>query len=399
MTLFNPNIKRDDTGPAAYSEPSYLYLNRSARPAVILIRQELENWFLRYPKAAKGNIKRRFQSCDQIEHHSAFFELYIHELLIRLGLTVDIPNPEPGASSLRAPDFLATSKEGCRFFVEATLATNQSQQDVSGEKRLNQVYDALNGLDSPNFFISVDVHGAPSVPVPGRKLRHDVGQFLKSLDPDKCLEIIQTRGIRAAPSFNFHFHGWRIDISPIPKSVKARGKPGIRPLGMLGPAEVQFVDDRTALRDSVTAKASHYGDLGSGFVIAVNAINQHLEMIDIMEALFGQESFSYSTMGRRPVKPQMQRLPNGAWYGPMGAKNTRVSAVLVTSSLIPWTAGVSTPEVFHNPCAKYSIGDGLDALTHYRPVDDRMNKHEGMHPRELFDLPERWPLQNESDDE
>lgn len=55
MTLFKANIKRDDTGPATYSEPSYLYLNRSARSAAAFIRQELENWLLRYPKAAKKN--------------------------------------------------------------------------------------------------------------------------------------------------------------------------------------------------------------------------------------------------------------------------------------------------------------------------------------------------------
>lgn len=398
MNLFHEDIQRDDIGPASYSEPSFIYLNRSARPAVVLIRQELENWFSRYPDAAKGNILRRFQSDDEIKHHSAFFELYIHELLIRLGHKVEIPHPEPGASSRRAPDFLATSQEGSRFYVEATLAINQSQQDVSGEKRLNQVYDALNGLDSPNFFISVEVHGAPAVPVPGRRLRHEVRQFLNSLDPDSCSEIIRHSGMRAVPSHKFDFQGWRIDISPIPKSHKSRGKAGIRPLGILGPAEAQFVDDRTALKDSVIAKATHYGDLGIGLVVAVNAINQHLEMIDIMEALFGQESFTFSTNFGGAAEPQMQRLPNGAWNGLKGPKNTRVSAVLVMSSLIPWTVAVSNPEIFHHPWARYSIGDAFDALTHYRPDAGKVVRREGICPKGLFELPDGWPLQNESDD-
>jgi hypothetical protein len=398
MNLFHEDVQRDDIGPASYSEPSFIYLNRSARPAVVLIRQELETWFSRYPDAAKGNILRRFQSDDKIEHHSAFFELYIHELLIRLGHKVEIPHPEPGASPRRAPDFLATSQDGNRFYVEATLATNQSQQDVSGEKRLNQVYDALNGLDSPNFFISVKVHGAPAVPVPGRRLRHEVRQFLNSLDPDSCSEIIRHSGMRDVPFHKFDFQGWRINISPIPKSHKSRGRAGIRPLGILGPAEAQFVDDRTALKDSVTAKASHYGDLGIGLVVAVNAINQHLEMIDIMEALFGQESFTFSTNNGGAEELQMQRLLNGAWNGLKGPKNTRVSAVLVMSSLIPWTVAVSNPEVFHHPRAKHSIGDAFDVLTHYRLDAGKVVRREGICPKELFELPDGWPLQNESDD-
>ncbi|HCE66162.1 MAG TPA: hypothetical protein DER40_01170 [Geobacter sp.] len=91
-------------------------------------------------------------------------------------------------------------------------------------------------------------------------------------------------------------------------------------MGILGPAEAQLVDDRTALKDSVIAKAAHYGDLGIGLVVAVNAINQHLEMIDIMEALFGQESFTFPANIGGAVEPQMQRLPNGAWNGLKGPK-------------------------------------------------------------------------------
>ena len=149
---------------------------------------------------------------------------------------------------------------------------------------------------------------------------------------------------------------------------------------------------------SVVGIRFHARHLGIGLVVAVNAINQHLEMIDIMEALFGQESFTFSTNNGGAEELQMQRLLNGAWNGLKGPKNTRVSAVLVMSSLIPWTVAVSNPEVFHHPRAKHSIGDAFDVLTHYRLDAGKVVRREGICPKELFELPDGWPLQNESDD-
>lgn len=68
------------------------------------------------------------------------------------------------------------------------------------------------------------------------------------------------------------------------------------------------------------------------------------------------------------------------------------------SSLVPWTIAVSNPEIFHHPWARYSIGDAFDALTHYRPDAGKVVRCEGICPKGLFELPDGWPLQNESDD-
>jgi hypothetical protein len=290
--LFDTDVARVDAEPAGYAEPHFAYLNRAARSDAAAVRSVAEAWFAAYPDAAKADLRSRFRSPDRYPHYSAFFELYSHALLSRLGLAVDVHRTEPGVPAARAPDFRVARTGEPAFLVEATLATNLSAAKMAAEARLNQVYDALNGTDSPNFFIGVHVHGMPDQPVPERQLRRMVEGFFQDLDPDQCTQLISDGGLDAVPKLQVEINGWRIDILPFPKSPASRGKPGIRPLGMRGPAEASWIDDSTALREAVVAKAAHYGDLGCPFVVAVNAVNQHLDMTDAMEALFGKESYT-----------------------------------------------------------------------------------------------------------
>lgn len=86
MSLFDTDdaIDRSDGGPAAYSESHFSYLNRSGRQDVGVIRTLLEGWFARYPIAHQSELRARFRSVDAVPHHTAFFELYLHELLTRI---------------------------------------------------------------------------------------------------------------------------------------------------------------------------------------------------------------------------------------------------------------------------------------------------------------------------
>ena len=392
MLLFDEDAERTNTGPGRYAEPHFDYLNRSGRPEAIAVRHLLESWFAAFPNAAKSGVRSRFRSPDYHPHYSAFFELYTHAMLTRLGLIIDVLVPQPGAVATRLPDFRAYHTENASFIVEATLATNRSKAESAAEARLNQVYDALNGTDSPNFFISIHVHGSPERPVPGRELRSRIERFFAELNPDECSRALNEGGLDALPKLSVDISGWRIDVRPIPKSPATRGKPGIRPLGVLGDAEASSVDDSIALRDAVAVKAGHYDDPGCPFVIAVNAVNQHLDMTDIMEALFGKETFTFSVRNDGTSdEPIMRRRPNGAWLGPRGPTNTRVSAVVVASALGPWSVAAYTPVVYHNPYARYPLGTALDRLPHYRAEGERMVGATGISSAELFELSVGWP--------
>ena len=199
-------------------------------------------------------------------------------------------------------------------------------------------------------------------------------------------------GLDALPALSFPHDGCLLRISPLAKSQGARGKPGLRPLGMMGLGEVRWIDNRSPTRDAVKRKAGRYGVFRRPFVVAVNAVDQHLDKINIMESLFGQETFVFRRDGTPDVEPEMLRRPDGAWVGPRGPINTRVSAVLVASSLTPWSAAARSPELYLNPFARIPYSGALLTLTSHRPVGSRMERVDGNEAGRILGLPEGWPL-------
>ena len=118
MTLFD-EIERTECSPAKHSEPSFNYLNSTARPYAIKVRTLLESWFVRYPNTHKADLVSRFRRPNDVHHLGAFFELYMHALLRYLGYTAEV-HPETPSGDGSKPDFVVTSPAGTRFFLEAT---------------------------------------------------------------------------------------------------------------------------------------------------------------------------------------------------------------------------------------------------------------------------------------
>jgi hypothetical protein len=88
-TLFLPN-DHTELKPASQTEPSFKYLNRCGRKWSVKVREVLEKWFKNYPDQHKTDLCRRFQSNNNSDFISSFFELYMHELLIKMHYAVEI---------------------------------------------------------------------------------------------------------------------------------------------------------------------------------------------------------------------------------------------------------------------------------------------------------------------
>lgn len=156
MRLFD-DILRKDTGPAFYSEDYFTYLNRSARPEAEKVRWLLETWFSHYPQKEQVELRERFRMAEL----SAFYELFLHELLLKLGCEVEI-HPQKEDADGKHPDFLVKPPDGYCFYIEAVLATGESKEEEAARNRINTVYDCINDLNSPNFFIGINhVKGTP----------------------------------------------------------------------------------------------------------------------------------------------------------------------------------------------------------------------------------------------
>jgi hypothetical protein len=181
-----------------------------------------------------------------------------------------------------------------------------------------------------------------------------------------------------------------MEFSVTPKSPGLRDKAGVRPIG----SEFEgggWVDDRTPLRDAILDKAGKYGEVNLPFVVAVNSLAEHLDQIDILEALFGKEQFVFTQTPKGVVGPKAQRAPDGVWTSPGGPRYTRLSAVLLTHALFPWNIPRCWICLYHNPFAEKKLDCELNRLPRMVPQGDRPEWVAGENPSSILGLPDDWP--------
>lgn len=91
------------------------------------------------------------------QHQSAFWELYLHELFSRLGLTLE-PHPEI-QDSRNHPDFLVKEGDVAKFYLEGIVAGLPSTKDAGAEARLAEVFDLVNSMKISDWFLQVEYRG------------------------------------------------------------------------------------------------------------------------------------------------------------------------------------------------------------------------------------------------
>ena len=101
------------------------------------IRETLESWYSRFPDPT-GDLRSRLRAKDQ-NSLSAYFEFFLHELFLKIGLEVQAGPLLPTGTR---PDFLITGSAGESAYVEATVVLGD--RDNPHEQA---VLDAINELD------------------------------------------------------------------------------------------------------------------------------------------------------------------------------------------------------------------------------------------------------------
>lgn len=148
------------------------------------------------------------------------------------------------------------------------------------------------------------------------------------------------------PRWEFGHDGWVVKFYPIPKSAEARGKPGVRPLGLVANG-FRWVQTAAHMRDSLVDKAGRYGELDLPYVVAINVLD-HIDGYDTEEALFGAECVTVK-VSPDGVEATPDRTPDGVWTSRAGPRYARLSAVLVTSELHISSCGSGGVTLWHNP--------------------------------------------------
>jgi hypothetical protein len=366
MPLFEPSTAPAGQRAKRYGEPIYVYYRDSERPGVAAIRVLLEEWFLEVPENERRDLQQRFRSSIERQHRSAVFELFLHHFLLRCGFEVEFHPDIAGVTN--HPDFLVSRNGQTLFYLEAIAVSNSVREEAEAN-RMNQVYDALNNLSSPDFHLGLRVEGAPETPPAAARLRGSLARWLAGLDREAIRQCYLEGRHEDLPTYEWSHDGWRIVFDPIPKGDEARGNPSLRPIGMTMPRRATWLTQDQSLRDGVAAK-DRYGRLALPLVVAVQVIDEFgIDRIDVMNGLFGPEAIAVDTMGN--TRPE--RVPNGAWVSPNGPVHRTISAVMAWSTLEPWNFTSIEPIVVHNPYATVSLPNNL------LPVAQRIvDRHQGI---------------------
>lgn len=385
MKLFDDKIKRV-ARYAKYSESYYEYLNISATPEFIAIREKIEEWFTHYPEEEKHEFIKRFQIDNNEQFLSAFFELLLHELLLKLNYKI-VVHPYLSHNKKR-PDFLVRNNSGEEFYLEVAIATSLSQEEMGKKKLLNTVFDIINEVKTFNFFIGVEINKLPDKPIPVSNLKNFLQKKLDELNPDYCEDIINKFGLDAIPKWDFNYNGFEIRFKPIPKDKSYRHKQTTNPIGMvLYP--FQFIDSIKPILTALKYKAKKYGKLDKPYIIALNLLDRSVHKEDIFESLFGSIIYNYDI--ENSCFRNSNSLPIGFWYSKKGPTYSRVSAIILALNLYPWSIAISDFKIYHNPWAKDPYSGNICIFPQFKLSVDKYEEIPGISINKILGISEKWP--------
>lgn len=385
MRLFKDGPRTDDS-PGRHAEGPFEVLSRSARPDLARVRALLEEWFARYPREAQHHMKTRLRA----EWDGAWFELFLHELLLRLGCTAALHPMVPGVS--RVPDFLVRPASGEPFYLEAAAVTEETTATAREPRAHAHILDVLNEYWHPDFsFWLEELEGVPTG-TPSRKALHDVlRRCVEGLDADRVMALYADGRVEELPRALFDDGGLRFSVVPIPKPAAIRGRPGGRAVGV-GPQGGGVVRPVEAIRAVVKGKARAYGTPEWPLVVAVNTVAGFgVARDDVVAALFGSEIVSYSPADDGGT---LGRARDGVWTAGSGPTYTRLSAVLLAAPALPWNLPTAPICLYHNPWAARPYTGPLTRLPQAVPRDGHLEWREGLSTGALLGLPPTWPAVN-----
>jgi len=384
--LFTDNHRTDDAVKRE-RESSFAFLDRSSRPEIARVRDVLEVAFGNYSPFESDELAARIRCGDETAFRSATFELLLHDGLRRLGYTLT-PHPELDNGSPNRPDFLVTEPDGTSFYLEAVLASSRDGTNPAAEAMKATTLDLLNHAPHASFWIDINSDSDPTTQPRARNLVRHVHERLNSLNPDSLLQTFAESGLESMPTLFWQHEGWTLTLRPIPMRPERRGTARTL-IGAFG-GEGRWLDDWTPLRDAVKKKGRRYGDLDKPYVVAVNTESFHLDPIDELQALYGQEEY-VAVVGRPDLEGRMQRATNGAWAGPQGPQARRVSAAWFFNDLTPYTIARRKSTLYVNPWAYLEPPNSLLRFPHAHVVENRLVRAEGLAFRDVYGLSAEWP--------
>ncbi|MEO6504354.1 MAG: hypothetical protein ABIQ09_20900 [Jatrophihabitantaceae bacterium] len=387
MRIFE-DVDRSDSSPARYAESTAQFYARVGGPYWDSIRHVIETWFSHFCPGSMQDLRGRLRDQDDRQFNGAFFELYLHESLRRAGYQITCHPKLSGTT--RRPDFLV-SRDGDAFYLEAK--TIGGAGDVAQGNRLKTVYDALNRLVSPNFFLSVEVETQGAIDLRTRPLRQHLTHWLAGLDPDEAADLLRIHSsLHQLPCTEWKAAGWHFIFRALPKAADRRGHdPKVRPVGMPGGVYAGFTDDVSPLRAALDDKGSAYGALDIPYVIAIATNTFSSDDFDVLNALYGTFQVQLGTTATGEMVSRGVRAPDGYWFGGHEWLHKNVSAVLIAKNLHPALITRAVPTLWEHPAPNRPIRPP-SIWARATEVDGALTVQDPLiAPFDLFGFEHDWP--------
>ncbi|MDI5969930.1 hypothetical protein POF50_011375 [Streptomyces sp. SL13] len=374
--------KRTDASPQKAAERDAEFYDRIAGPYWDQVRDVINEWWSHLPgEAQPGLCSRLLDRNSDPNVRSALWELYLHEMLLGSGCTVEIEH-RIGTRG-KNPDFLVT-RDGEQFVMEA-IWTPQRLGDVMSSTLPPQLTDAINAVPSPNFFISYEVArtgvGAPSQ----KRLTAGLTRWLASLDPNQ-VHAGYERGM-PMPEHVWEEGGWCLAFMAFPRSPGTRGDSASRTIGFHPPV-FRFGDESGRILNAVKKKGGKYGDLGLPFIVAVGNAAAFPDGEDTESALYGSWPPPISAGALA-----FGRMTDGYWTGTYARAHSRVSGVLTVDNPAPWTWSKNTPVLWQSPHPSSLAAPILPSWATMQLIDGRAASGPADRPvHTALGLPQDWPF-------
>ena len=327
------------------------------------------NWFDKFPLEHQKDLRGRFSSKDDQNHGSAFFELFLHELLTRLGFSLKV-HPEITGASTR-PDFLVCHSDQ-HFYLEATM-TGQESGPFTRNRNEQDVIGKLNTLTSTDFYIGVHMKGKLLRTLGRERVVRLFKELLDDHNPDEVQRLINEKGRKAAPSRSIECGNWSLQGWLKPISLEKRGNSRSRKI-VIEPYLAARTNSVTPVRNALKKKGRKYRNLDAPLVVAMNARDMFYNgEVHDMEVLFGKEQLLYSKENP-DLPPVSNREPNGVW-----SQDSRIDAVLSFQR-------IDLRNLWHNASSclyinpyktNVALPDALFRLPHAKGYNGKMKRFEG----------------------
>lgn len=290
-TVFDSFVHTTNVDHENRNKSEFDILNNAHYAEAEATRTIINHLFGSYPVSEKNEIRARLRSGDDEAFRSALFEMIIyHAITAEMGMNAE-PHPKLPNGATERPDFLVTTSDGEKFYLEATMAQDRVESSKSGEKIVESMIQAVDAVPNNDFVLQLRFTGSPTNNPKLSSLKRFVATQLAKLSYDKLRIRFELGDQLDDESFTWKFEGGSVRMVPRPVLPEYRNSTQCRVATTSGYGG-GWRDGMMPIYRKLDSKRKHYDVLDHPLVVALDCASILMRNDELITALFGSDSGS-----------------------------------------------------------------------------------------------------------